>query len=361
MTKDAAEGTDATDGTDAAYPTISIVIPTLNAAADLPHCLDAIEMQDYPADHIEVLVLDGGSTDSTVAIAEEHGCRVVRHDDPAHLGTYLGLAEPRMALGVSLAQNDIIAFLMSDNWMPTDQWLRQMVQPLVDDPEIVGTLTLRYGHRPDGGWVERYLALLGTSDPVAFYLNKRDRISWAEDTPPYNGTVEDRGAYFRVRFRSDGLPPLGSNGTLVRRETLLKCDMAPERFTHSEAMQELVDLGHKTFGVVKNEITHVFRDNWATEVRKRMGFFRLYAEDRPPRRYQLFNWRRPRDIGRLLLYLLYSLTGVKPTWDAVRGYRKRPDSAWLAHPFYCLAMTFAYGFSVVSILVRGRRRTTAKR
>jgi glycosyltransferase involved in cell wall biosynthesis len=337
-------------------PTISIVIPTLNAADDLVHCLEAIEAQDYPAERVEVLVLDGGSTDSTVEIAEGHGCRVIRHDDPAHHGTYLGLAEPRMAIGVTLAQNDIVALIMSDNWMPTDQWLRQMTQPLMEDTAIVGTLTLRYGYRADGDWLERYLALIGTSDPAALYLNKRDRISWSEDAPSYNGTVEDRGAYYRVRFRSEGLPPLGCNGTLVRREMLLKCDTAPERFTHSEAMQELVDLGHNTFGVVKNDITHVFRGSWANEVRKRMGFFRLYAEDRPPRRYHLFDWHRPSDLGRLLLYVLYSVTFVKPTYDAVHGFRKRRDSAWFAHPFYCFVMTFAYGFSVASLLIRGRAK-----
>lgn len=341
---------------DITYPTISIVIPTLNAEDDLPHCLKAIEMQDYPVEHIEVIVLDGGSTDSTIEIAEGHGCKIVRHDDPAHHGTYLGLAEPRMAIGVTLAENDVVALVMSDNWMPTDQWLREMTQPLLDDPEIVGTLTLRYGHRPNGGWLERYLALLGTSDPVAFYLNRRDRISWSEDKLPYNGIIEDRGSYFRVAFHSNGLPPLGCNGTLVRRDMLLKCDTAPERFTHSEAMQELVDMGHDTFGVVKNDITHVFRGSWTNEVRKRMGFFRLYAEDRPPRRYELFSWKRPRDLLRLILYLVYSLTIAKPVWDAVRGFRKRPDTAWFAHPFYCVAMTFAYGFSVVSILVRGRQR-----
>ncbi len=341
-------------------PTLSILIPTFNSARNLEPCLEAIDGQNYPAALIEVIVLDGGSSDATCDIAEAHGCQVFR-DDPSHIGTYRGVTEPRMAIGATLARNEIIVYVMSDNWMPTEQWLREMVQPLVDDPEIVGTFTLRYGHRADGDWLERYLALIGTADPVALYLNKRDRISWGEDTPPYNGTVEDRGPYYRVSFRAEGLPPLGCNGTLVRRELLLKCDTDPDRFTHSEAMQELVDLGHDTFGVVKNDITHVFRGSAIRQIRKRMGDYRLYAEDRPPRHYHLFDWRRPRDIGRLALYVLYSVTLVKPTWDAVRGFRRRRDLAWFAHPFYCLAMTVAYGITVMTVFARGRARTGLRR
>ena len=50
---------------------LSVVIPTLNAAQDLPACLAALEDAD------EILVADGGSTDGTVAVAEAAGARVM--------------------------------------------------------------------------------------------------------------------------------------------------------------------------------------------------------------------------------------------------------------------------------------------
>lgn len=51
-------------------PLVTVVIPARNEAADIERCLEAVAKQDYPADRLEVLVVDGASTDGTVAVAE---------------------------------------------------------------------------------------------------------------------------------------------------------------------------------------------------------------------------------------------------------------------------------------------------
>ncbi|MEX0327345.1 MAG: TIGR04283 family arsenosugar biosynthesis glycosyltransferase [Ruegeria sp.] len=57
---------------------ISIVIPTLNAAADLPRTLQAL-MEGVHAGLIrELVVSDGGSVDQTLDIADEAGARIVQ-------------------------------------------------------------------------------------------------------------------------------------------------------------------------------------------------------------------------------------------------------------------------------------------
>lgn len=45
---------------------ISVILVTYNAEGFLQRCLDSIYSQQYP--HIEIIVIDGGSTDGTVAI-----------------------------------------------------------------------------------------------------------------------------------------------------------------------------------------------------------------------------------------------------------------------------------------------------
>jgi glycosyltransferase involved in cell wall biosynthesis len=50
---------------------VTVVIPTLNEAQNLPRCLDHLQWAD------EVLVVDSGSSDETVAIAERYGAKVV--------------------------------------------------------------------------------------------------------------------------------------------------------------------------------------------------------------------------------------------------------------------------------------------
>jgi succinoglycan biosynthesis protein ExoA len=51
-------------------PLVSVVIPTMNEAAYLGTALESLNAQTYPQDRIEILVVDGGSKDGTVAFAE---------------------------------------------------------------------------------------------------------------------------------------------------------------------------------------------------------------------------------------------------------------------------------------------------
>src|SRR5205823_6972108 len=50
-------------------PRISVVVPSYNQGRFLRHCLDSIFSQGYP--NLEVVVMDGGSTDDSVAILQE--------------------------------------------------------------------------------------------------------------------------------------------------------------------------------------------------------------------------------------------------------------------------------------------------
>ncbi|MBD1385507.1 glycosyltransferase [Mucilaginibacter rigui] len=53
---------------------VSVIIVTYNAAATLQACLDSIYKQTYP--NIEIVVIDGKSTDDTVAILEANSSRI---------------------------------------------------------------------------------------------------------------------------------------------------------------------------------------------------------------------------------------------------------------------------------------------
>ncbi|MEO0774894.1 MAG: glycosyltransferase [Pseudomonadota bacterium] len=67
-------------GATAQHPKISVCIPVLNGADRLPDCLGSLRALDYPADRIEIVIADGGSTDNTREIAHAFGARVL--DNP---------------------------------------------------------------------------------------------------------------------------------------------------------------------------------------------------------------------------------------------------------------------------------------
>ncbi len=55
---------------DADFPLVTVVMPVRNEAAFIRRSLGAVLAQDYPPDRLEVLVVDGDSTDATVAIVQ---------------------------------------------------------------------------------------------------------------------------------------------------------------------------------------------------------------------------------------------------------------------------------------------------
>lgn len=54
---------------------VSVVIPAVDEAADIAGCIDSIGHQDVPLDELEVILVDGCSTDATVDVARRAAAR----------------------------------------------------------------------------------------------------------------------------------------------------------------------------------------------------------------------------------------------------------------------------------------------
>jgi glycosyltransferase involved in cell wall biosynthesis len=99
------------------WPTVSVVIPVLNEERSIAACLEAVVAQDYPAGLVEVLVVDGGSTDGTRAVVERYqgqSARIRLLDNPSGLipvGLNLGI---RASTGAVIARVDARATLDRD-------------------------------------------------------------------------------------------------------------------------------------------------------------------------------------------------------------------------------------------------------
>jgi len=133
----------------------SVVIPARNAAATLPRTLEALAAQD-PAPG-EVVVVDDGSTDGTVALAEGHPIvtRLLR------AGPGAGPGAARNA-GTAATAGDVVVFLDSDCF-PVAGWLAAGLRALEHADLVQG----RVDPDPDGerGPFERTLSV-----PAAYGL-----------------------------------------------------------------------------------------------------------------------------------------------------------------------------------------------
>ncbi|ESR24796.1 TIGR04283 family arsenosugar biosynthesis glycosyltransferase [Lutibaculum baratangense] len=84
---------------------LSVVVPTLNSERGLTRTLTALVVAAAEGVVSQVVVVDGGSTDRTIEIAEGFGCDVVQ--GPRGRGTQL-------ALGARAARHPWLMFLHSD-------------------------------------------------------------------------------------------------------------------------------------------------------------------------------------------------------------------------------------------------------
>ena len=94
-------------------PRLSIVIPTLNEEQGLPLLLNDLRAIDASPGFLEVLVVDGGSRDSTRAIAEEFGARVL--SAPLSRGGQL-------QTGFLASQGQMLWFLHADSRVDSTCW-----------------------------------------------------------------------------------------------------------------------------------------------------------------------------------------------------------------------------------------------
>lgn len=110
-----------------ARPVLSIVIPTLNEEAHIATTIDSVR-----GEGIEVIVADGGSSDSTRAIASSNGARVV--EGPRGRG-------PQLNAGAVVARSDLLLFLHADTTLPPD-YLKVVKETLADPGVALGAFRL---------------------------------------------------------------------------------------------------------------------------------------------------------------------------------------------------------------------------
>jgi glycosyltransferase involved in cell wall biosynthesis len=118
---------------------ISVVIRTKNEERWLRRCLTAVALQSYRP--VEVIVVDNVSTDGTVGIAKEFGCRILSIDDCEFT---FGRALNR---GIAVARGELIAILSGHCIPLNERWLSCLAASFVD--ELVAGVYGRQEPLPD--------------------------------------------------------------------------------------------------------------------------------------------------------------------------------------------------------------------
>lgn len=317
-------------------PSVSVLLPTLNAARVLEGCLKSIVNQDYPKEKIEIVVADGGSIDRTLAVAKKYGARIYKNS--------LKTGEAGKAVALRKAKHELVALIDSDNVLPSKDWLKKITEPF-SDKEILGSEPWEFTYRKKDSLVNRYCALIGANDPYCYFIGNYDKKSFlSEKWTGLDFHQEDKNGYLKVKVEGGVLPTIGANGTIWRTEVLKRTVGKSDYLFDTDIPYILSRQGSFWFAKVKVGIIHLYchsiSDFYRKQRRRARDFFYL---ERKQKRGETYQRKRNKQLR-----FIFSVVTIFPlTLQAMRGFIKKPDSAWFFHPFACLMTLWVYGSETI--------------
>lgn len=310
-------------------PFISIIIPTFNAAQYLSFCLQSIGNQVYPKSKYEIIIVDGGSSDDTRIIVEKFNAKIYNNPKKD--------AESGKAIGINKAKGEIIALIDADNELIQKNWLKEMVQPLLEDKSIFGVES-PWTVRNDDSSLNQYFALLRIADPLARGLHPQPKTF-------------DKGDYKIYEVKLGQTPVIGANGFLYRKRFISKIGFG-EKFEEVNFIAQLVKKGYLRYAVPKHVgIYHHYVASVYDYIKKRIKIGNKFMARKAKGQQTWVDQARKRDF---FFSVLYNISIIGPLLEAIKEYRHSKNAAWFWHPIISLLTIIVYVLIFVNFTVKKR-------
>ena len=238
-----------------------------------------------------------------------------------------GTSESAKAIGIRRAKGEVIGILASDNQLLYENFLTEVMDKF---PVSDAVYPAYYAALKGDDILNRYFGLIGGNDPLSYYMNKNDRLSWIKTYIPEGPTI---------------MGSIGDNGFFIKKELIERTDL--DNYYHIDNAHEAMN--GRTLTILNDrQIWHKTGGNIFSFFAKRYRYGLQHAFNKN-RRWHLVDFRHPIDIWRLLCFILLTLTVIEPLRLSIRGYFKVRDVAWFLHPVVCLMTLFCYALLVVNL------------
>jgi glycosyltransferase involved in cell wall biosynthesis len=199
-------------------PFFSIIIATYNSERTLEYTLQSIHNQSIDKSEIEIMVVDGGSSDRTKEIADKYGAVIL--DNPKRLPEYA------KAIGVRHANGHYVIRMDSDEEFSYKTQLQDKMEFLKKHKEVKMLMANKceQGRKDICGISAEYMNILG--DPFSYFVYKTKEDKY--ETYKSNIISED-GKFAVMKFERGDVYPLTDSGTSALSLDYMK-EQYPEKY-----------------------------------------------------------------------------------------------------------------------------------
>lgn len=312
------------------FPKVSFLLLTLNDEKGVKKCLESVKKQNYPKDKVEIVVIDNGSIDKSAQVARNYTNKVTVN----HQNAYKNRAD-----GMRKATGDFVFMMLEqDIELKSKNFIKDMIKPLVENNELVGSFTRDYP-RQDQSWITRFLSYHPIqADPLFDFL-----------TPSLESTlVEKRNGYFISKFTLGKIPM--ATHMFFRISSLKKTPVwTQEKDFDHDTIVKLVKAGYNLFAYAPSAGTY---HNHAKDFHHFI-FKRIRNLDNhyfPFNKTTEFNYIKGKgDILRLIYWIIYANLLIPAAFKGLWKFIKYKDWVLLTEPFVTIVLTDAVLFHFLSV------------
>ena len=313
-------------------------MPTFNSAKTIALALQSIRNQHYDAEEIEILIVDGGSTDNTVEIAKSFGAKILINEKR--------LPEIAKFIGIKAAIGDLIVFNDSDEVIVSPHAFAWRNSAFLDNP-FISTLATEGDVRPAGSpLLLDYYNLVG--DAFSYFVNRSSvvvKYASARFAERYV-TERESSTYLVFLVAPDDPPPMYDAGghTFCRAclKNLTAAKIASNDASFVGIISSLLSRESGKFLVSKNDYVEHHSDASVSMILKKTRF-RIVNN--------LFMAAKGGAAGfaerekflplhvrvRKFLFLLYGLSVIWPAFDGAANAIKHRNPSFLWHVVFSFA------------------------
>ena len=260
---------------------VSIILPTLNSEHYLNICLDKLVKQKKV--NIEILVIDGGSSDNTLHIAKEYDCRIFFNSKVT--------AEAAKFIGLEKSTYDYICFVDSDNIINDENYLYKAINTL-NEKNSFASEPLAFEYVKNDTVINQYCSLMGLNDPVEFYLKRFDKLNilYSDFSAIKYQTLSEDESQITAKFKfPEVLPTFGANGFLCDKNLFIKSDTDGYFFDNDEVLKIYEKKKYFIISKIKTNYVHYFCMNYKIFMKK---------QDRRIKDFLYFSQKKNREVNK---------------------------------------------------------------